>query len=153
MPDASEAQRTWVKRVLGVERAPPVTGKPDLSAALAGWRQALDALDGQISALQAVLRGAPDEDLHEVAEFGLNAMTGSHKVKIQAALMELQSGDANPRKIGAAAALVESFMAHIASDKRIAACDANPFGVALSIRRTLTPALEGLKAALQVRPG
>ena len=152
MAEASETQRTWITRVLGVALAPPSTGRPDLPRAIAGWREALDKVDGQISALQSVLRGAPDEELHEIAEFGLNAMTGNHKAKIQAALMDLQGGEANPRKVAAAAALVASFIAHIGSDKRIAACDANPFGVSLSIRRTLAPALDALKTALQAPP-
>lgn len=153
MPDAFETQRAWTRRVLGVDIAPTSTDRPDLSRAVAGWRQALDKVDGQISGLQAVLRSAPDEELQEIAEFGLNAMTGNHKVKIQAALMDLQAGDTSPRKISAAASLVASFIAHLASDKRVAACDANPFGVAMSVRQTLTPTLDALKTALQARTG
>ena len=152
MADA-DIKRAWVKRVLGVEIGAPSGGRVDLSKAVAGWRDALDRLNGQIAALQSVLRGSPDEDLHEIAEFGLNAMTANHRVKIQAALMDLQSGAANPSKIAATAKLVAAFAAHVASDKRIAACDANPFGVALSIRNTLMPALDGLTSALQVRAG
>lgn len=147
MSDA-DAKHAWVKRVLGVDVAGGGDrGAADLSAALAAWRQALDKVDGQISALQSVLRSSPDEDLHEIAEFGLNAITGSNKIKLQAALLEI------PAKKAVAARLAGAFAAHLATDKRVAACDANPFGVALSIRATLVPALGALQAALQSIPG
>lgn len=145
MADA-EAQRAWIKRVLGVEPNLPGGDATDLSGALAAWRDALAKVDGQISELQKVLRASPDDELHEIAEFGLNAMTGNHKIKLQAALMEAATGSG---KAAAAGRLAESFAAHIATDKRIAACDANPFGVSLSIRATLGPALGALQKALQ----
>lgn len=154
MSDAT-ARAAWIKRVLGIDvgsgalRATP----PDLSAALAAWRSALETADQQISALQAALRGSPDSELHEIAEFGLNAMTASHKVKIQTALMEISAGRASARSIGSTVGLISSFLAHIAGDKRIAACDANPFGVRVSLRQTLSPPLEDLRAALKTQAG
>jgi hypothetical protein len=99
--------------------------------------------------LQDVLRASPDAQLHEIAEFGLNAMTGNHRVKLQAALMGFRGGQVDPAAAGKTSGLVESFLSHIASDPRIAACDANPFGVRMNVRQTMTPALEALKAALK----
>ena len=150
MVDAT-AGALWVKRVLGVEVAAPSGGVPsaDLAAAVAAWQAALESVNQQIAALQSVLRASPDSDLHDIAEFGLNAMTGSHKVKIQAALIDITGGRATPKALQAAAKLTVSFLGHIASDPRIAACDANPFGVSLTLRNTLTPPLERLRAAFQ----
>jgi hypothetical protein len=147
MTDA-ESKDAWVRRVLGVD--PSATsaggGVSALPDALASWRQALETVDGQIAGLQRILHGSPDEDLHEIAEFGLNAMTGSYKTKLQAALMD---ASANPAKSAAAARLAASFAAHLGSDKRVAACDGNPFGVNLAIRATLVPALDSLQRALR----
>jgi hypothetical protein len=142
------AKHLWVKRVLGVDV--PTGGRPSgLAEAVAGWQRALESVDGQIAALQQRLRPAPDPELQQIAEFGLGAMTGSHKVKIQAALLDVQTGTGGARKAGAAARLVGAFLAHLASDPRIAACDASRFGVSMSIRQTLSPALVTLQTALQ----
>lgn len=146
MADA-DAQHAWIKRVLGVD--PKVSGgggMADLSDALAAWRDALETVNGQVSDLQKVLRASPDDELHDIAEFGLNAMTGNYRIKLQAALLEAPD---NPVKAAAASRLAGSFAAHIAADKRIAASDANPFGVSMSIRATLGPALAALQKALQ----
>ena len=148
---ASEAQKSWVTSVLGarLREAAGTAGPVDLPTALAAWRAALEAVDRQIAAVQNALRGAPDDELQEIAEFGLNAMTGSHKVKIQASLFEIERGQTDPRKLAAAATLVQSFLNHIGSDRRISACDANPFGVSMSLRQTLTPALTALNTSLR----
>jgi hypothetical protein len=138
----TETRRAWITRILGVQFAPG--GASDLPGAIAAWQSALEAVGAQITALQRVLRPEPDPDLQDIAEFGLGAMTGSHKVKLQAALLEMAPGP----KAAAALKLVDVFRAHIAADPRIAACDANPFQVPMSIRRTLTPALDALHTAL-----
>jgi hypothetical protein len=149
MAAGSAAQDAWVGRVLGVDLGGAAGGgAPELGAALAAWEGALEIVNGQITALQGVLRNSPDDELHDIAEFGLNAMTANHRVKIQVALMDIRSGRGGERAKAAAAKLVGSFLGHIGTDKRIAACDSNPFGVATSLRGTLGPPLEGLRKAL-----
>ncbi len=147
MSGATDQQKAWVTRVLGFQAAPKASPGPDLPRALAGWRAALDRLDQQISSLQTALRAAPDDDLRQIAEFGLNAMTMSHKVRLQAALID--GGTAPDQRVAKLAlAATDAFVAHVRADPRIAACDANPFGVAMSVRATLLPALAALHAAL-----
>jgi hypothetical protein len=141
-------KRAWIRRILGVELS-GADGNVSLADSVAGWQRALKMVDDQIAALQKVLRATPDPELQDIAEFGLGAMTGSHKVKIQAALLDMQSGTGGGRKAVVAIRLVDAFLAHLASDPRIAACDASPFGVPMSIRRTLTPALDALRSALR----
>lgn len=147
MSGPTDQQKTWVARVLGFQAAPEASPSPNLPRALAGWQAALDRLDQQISALQAVLRAAPDDDLRRIAEFGLSAMTMNQKVRLQAALID---GGATPDQRVAKLALgaTDAFAAHVRGDPRIAACDANPFGVAMSIQATLLPALGILRTAL-----
>jgi hypothetical protein len=145
--EAGVTKGAWVQRVLGVDVN--TGGQPvSLADAIAGWQRALETVDGQIAALQKRLRAAPDPELQQIAEFGLGAMTGSHKVKTQAALLEVQAEAGAGRKAGGAARRVDAFLAHLASDARVAACDASKFGVPMSIRQTLSPALAALQAAL-----
>lgn len=147
MTGDESVKRAWIRRILGVEFS-EVDENVSLADSIAGWQRALKMVDDQITALQKVLRATPDPELQDIAEFGLGAMTGSHKVKLQAALVEIQSGTGPGRKAAVAVRLVDAFLSHLASDPRIAACDASPFGVPMSIRRTLTPTLGTLRSAL-----
>ena len=77
-----------------------------------------------------------DDDLRRISDFGLNTMTMSHKVRLQAALID--GGTAPDQRVAKLAlAATDAFVAHVRADPRIAACDANPFGVAMSVRATL----------------
>jgi hypothetical protein len=152
----SPAKRAWIEQVLGFKfPAELKPDKPDLGRrwqlACQAWRAASAAVDAQISALQTVLRSSGDPDLMEIAEFGLNAVTGNHKVRLTGMLLEL--GDASPPVVqqsgSKALALLSQFQTHIETDKRVAACDSNPSPVRVSIRATIGPALAGLQAALE----
>lgn len=155
MPGGDDAKRAWIEHVLGVRIAGEGPAPPRPAAGWRGaresWQQASEAVDNQISGLQSALLATQDAELKEIAEFGLNAMTGGYKVRMMAALADL--GDAGPAasQDGAAKALalVQGLKSQIESDERVAACDANPFGVAIAIRATLGPALDGLAAALR----
>jgi hypothetical protein len=120
------------------------------ATARTAWQDAIETVDSQISALQRALRETTDEELEEIAQYGMNAVTNNHKVPLMAALMEVGPGTAESlAKSGPKAlAAVQAFKKHIESDARVAACDQNPLGVAVSIRSTLSPALAGLEAAL-----
>jgi hypothetical protein len=139
MADTHEA---WVERVLGLRMGgtseTSEASPSDLSKAVAGWEDALSKSDTQIGALQQVLRGSPDKDLQDIAEFGLNAITGNHRVKITAALTDLKRGAPSA---GTALKLVTSLLDYINTNERVAAIDANPFGVRMNLAGTLAPAL------------
>jgi hypothetical protein len=160
----SETKNAWVRRVLGVDpenvggRISPSgddrsrSGQSAVSFATArdALRDASESVDGQIAALARALRASGDEELEEISGFGMNALTGGHKVPLMAALMELGSGSPeHVAKSGAKALrLVRAFRQHLETDERIAVCDDNPAGVPVSIRATLVPALATLEAAL-----
>jgi hypothetical protein len=135
------------KQKAGAGAAPQV----DWRAIRQTWQSASDAVDQQITALQAALRKSGDDTLEEIAEFGVNGVTGNHKVRLMAAMMELGSGDpAAIAKSGRATlALVRDFRAYLDSDERVLVCDENPFGVAVSLRATFGGALTQIEAALQ----
>ncbi len=146
MPD--EVRDAWVARVLGIAM-PRATGgqdRPDLRGAANRWRDASETVDAQIEQLARTLRGSDDEDLRDIGEYGINAVTGNFRVKLMAALIGAEAGNANDMpKLRAAAA---NFRAHLQTDERIEACDENPFNIPVTIRATLLPALDGLLAAL-----
>ncbi len=157
----SDPKRAWVERVLGAEWG---TGRHDAGAngagaaefrkrwnkAVAGWRGASEAVDSQIGALQRSLRNSGDPDLITIAEYGVNAMTKGRKAPLVASIVEITraADPVDPALLTRAAQAVQQMHALIANDPRIAACDDNPFGVAVSIRRTFEPPLTEFAALL-----
>jgi hypothetical protein len=125
------------------------------------WRDANDAVNDQINALrQALLDEARQGDgdvegmamaLTDVAENGLNAITEDHRVRLMAAVMALGGGEPAAMRKSAAPALglIEAFDGFLASSPKVAACDDNPYGAAVSIRATLGPPLKQMAAALK----
>jgi hypothetical protein len=116
------------------------------------WRAASEQIDSQISDLQAVLKGSDDPELAEIGQFGMNALTGNHRVKVMAAIMEIDGGDGLPppkarAKITKALSALE---AHVSSDRLVKAVDANPFQVKVAIAQTLATGATALKRALAV---
>jgi len=135
--------------------------RADLSAARAGLvdardgvMEAMSSADAQVRRLQALLAVHPDPDLKEIAgssDLGLNALTGNHRVRVLAALrdLELAAPDALPAVLARTRTLVAGFDAHIRSSERLAACDDNPFGVPVNVRSLLGPALKQLARAVE----
>jgi hypothetical protein len=160
MADASANKADWVRRVLGIDVSIAPGAAPaarSLNSAAADWRKAreqwqdaIDAVDGQIAALQAVLNKTDDDELAAIAKFGMNGLTGGHKVKLTAAMMELGGGDRSAMLASGPKVrkLAEEFRKHIETDGRVGACDDNPFGVTVAIRTTLGPALAALVATV-----
>jgi hypothetical protein len=131
--------------------APGTNGfRQQWTAARQSWQDASDALDAQIAQLQQALRKSGDAELVEIAEFGLNGVTGNFKVPLMASIRDIDSAPPEGLKALAqkARGLVAKFAAHIESEERIMACEENPFGVTVSIRSTLKPALAKLEEVL-----
>jgi hypothetical protein len=146
----SEAQSAWVRRVLGVGAGASAEGfAAAWRAAVAEWRDASDTVDGQISALQRALRAIDDDELDEIAEYGLNGVTGGFKVPLMAVLQELNPNAPDSGVMSKARKVVAGFQKHLASDERVLGVDENPFGVKVSVRATLGPALGALDSALR----
>jgi hypothetical protein len=148
MGDSGAASKAeWVQRVLGVTvlRAAAGGAAADWVRLASLWQEASDAVDQQIAVLQATLRESDDPELQEIAEFGLNGVTGNFRVPLMAALRGAQAGEVRAR--AQLPRIAAAFREHIDSDERIAACDDNPFGVRVSIGATLGPALDALARA------
>jgi len=155
------AKDEWVARVLGVHGAaggaPTINGVAEdkflvqWDAARASWQSAIETVDGQIAALQSALRKEDTPDLRAIADSGLNAVTGDHKVKLMAALMDISNASGKARAAACAKAqqIALDFGLHLSSDPRVAACDKNPFAVPVSVVATLGPALARLETVLE----
>jgi len=154
----SGTQIEWVGRVLGY--AAQGGGKansdkagggkaPDWPAIKDAWLTASETVDGQIGQLRQLLLGANDKSMQEIAEYGLNAMTGGYKVPMLTAMRAMDQASDTSRasvaaKVSKAAAALR---AQLLSDPRVAACDACPH-VKVSIAATLGGALAEMQAAL-----
>jgi hypothetical protein len=126
-------------------------------AAQENWRDAVDTVNDQLEQLRVKLLGEADpelaplkEQLKQIGEVGLNAITANRRSRLQAALMDVSqaTGPAQAKALAKAQELVAAFRNHIVSDARVAACDDNPWDVTVSIRGTFGPALEELSSAL-----
>jgi hypothetical protein len=172
---ANEEQAAWVERVLGIRldalptldelddpEVDPTAEKAELQelglevadlwqGAVQSFRAASDEVNKQIQQLQAALRETDDPDLHDIAEFGLNALTGNTRVPLMAAITE--AGTGSPEQLRAAAPkllkAVGAFRARLASPE-VRACDSNPFGVDMAIEQTFTGALDQLAYAARL---
>ncbi len=113
--------------------------------ARAEWQEASEDVDGQIESLRKTLLSKNDPDLKQIAEFGLNGITGNHKVPLMAAIVELDGATAanlkaKAAKVRAAAKALHDHLKGPAKDQ-VAACDRNPYGVDMSLEDLLLPAL------------
>lgn len=121
-------------------------------AAKAVWIAAIEEVDEQIDRLQRALRASDDEDLVEIAEFGLNGVTGNFRTPVMKAVRELDV--ALDEYLGLAAqalsTAVGAFREHVKSSQEIMACDENPFNVKVTIRTTLGAAFDSLEAATKL---
>ena len=113
------------------------------------WQDASDLVDSQITKLQSVLRSSDDSELKEIAEFGLNAVTGNHKVRLMAAIQDIErsAGDARSKAAQKALGIVKQFRSHLYSNV-VEAVDSNPFGVVVTVESTFSDAFDSMEKAL-----
>jgi hypothetical protein len=155
MPEAIDAKDQWVQRVLGVAPgagagSPPGDFRRQWQQAVQVWESASEEVNTQIDKLGQILRASDDKTLRDIAEFGLNAVTGNHLVPLRAALLDIaRTGDAVPAGLREKTAdLVNDFEDHLRKDQRVALTQANPFQVPVPIETRLVPALSALGKVL-----
>lgn len=122
-----------------------------LEQVLAEFDAAQATVNEQIAELQRELRDSADPDLQRIGQFGLNALTGNTRVKLQAAIMELRGGlpTVDPAMARNVARLAEQMAAFLSEDTKVRACDNNPFEVSMSINATLGGAARQLHEVLR----
>jgi hypothetical protein len=136
----------------GAAKAQMESFRKQWDVAKQAWRDSMDTVNAQITRLQSALKSSGDDDLEEIAEFGLNGVTGNFKTPLMAALLNIDAAaDAAALKKAAsnAAGIIQGFRQHLDSDEAVEACDDNPFGVKVSIRETVGGGLSQLEEALK----
>ncbi len=138
----------WVSRVLGIDphTAGPAITPEALAAARMAWQDAMDTANQQITALQQALLATDDGDLHDIAEYGLSAVTGDFRVPMMSSLAG--ADPASKPSLAKLAKTVAELSNHLATDDRVMVCDENSFGVAVSLRATLGAALTQVQRSL-----
>ncbi|HSI59447.1 MAG TPA: hypothetical protein VLA16_17930 [Ideonella sp.] len=134
----------WMQRVLGVSgetpRAPAAGPRPMLSPI---WMEAKEEVDAGISRLQDALRQTADDDLLQIAEYGLYGATQGESVKLMAALRVADGGsDEGLAKVLDA---VSDYRDFLDGAPIVELIEDNPFGVKVPLRRTLGAALDELE--------
>ncbi len=131
----------------------PPEFKDKYASASSGWNSAIGTVDGQVDALGKAMAKHDDPDIKAIAKHALAGVTGGYKQLFAAYLKAVGDGsDAaavrkeGPGLLGAVADLRTT----IEKDRQVAVMDDNPFGVAVSIKGTLGPALNELEAALRL---
>ena len=155
---AGDPRAAWILRVLGVQVGSSAAQtaavrdfQPLLKQALAAWIEATTTAGQQLDGLRKVLLAMDDPGMRKIAEFGLNALTGKLRTTLEVALREV-AGAPPPGQAAAAAkaaAAVAAFRTFLATDKRVAACDACPT-VPVSLRETYGAGLDSIERALRV---
>ena len=155
MADGSDAKAAWVRRVLGVDPSggglpPGSTFGARWQAAWRAWEEATGEVSRQIGILADTLRASGDQTLRDIAEYGLNGVTGNHLVRLRAAGIEIGRAAGTPpgALLDSTEALVEDFADHLRKDRRVALTEANPFHVPVPIQARLVPALDALASTL-----
>lgn len=117
------------------------------ASAKQAWQTANDSVDEQVAKLQGALKKSNDEELQEIAEFGLNGVTGNLKVPLMAVLKDIDdaNGETLPKHSARLRTIVTGFRKHITSNPKIEACDDNPFGVKMTIKQTIGGGLDKLE--------
>jgi hypothetical protein len=114
------------------------------------WQTASEKVDAQLGELIKKIKADPDPEMKQIAEMGLNAVTGDFKVPLMASMREIDAatGTALQQAVGKARRIVADFRNHLEFDERVAVCEDNPWGVAVTIQPTLGRALETMDRAL-----
>jgi hypothetical protein len=129
-------------------KAAAASSKVDLAQFQKRWLEAIEEVDNQIAALGRALRADGEEELDQIAQFGLPALTGHHRVPFEAALRESQAAKGAQRlpALEKLAEQAKKFHEHIMNAEIVEVSDDNPFDVKVAIRATLGPPLAELAA-------
>jgi len=120
------------------------------AAAKASWQEAIEIVDAQIAKLQVALRAQNDPELTQIADKGLNGVTGNFKVPLMAAVMDIDRarGEALKKASQKGLRAARAFAKYLTTEETVRVTDENAFGVPVTIRASLGKALRDMDTAL-----
>ena len=153
-PGDVDARDSWVRRVLGIDPAQGGTAASRTDPVLPIWRDARDWVNDQIERLRGAMRDSGVSAIMQVADAGLNGITGRLQVGVVKELMEFDgaasSGDT--QKIATAATrlrgTIGEWRGFLSKDRVVQLLDANPWGVNIGLRESLGEALDEIERSL-----
>ena len=121
------------------------------TAAKSKLHTALETADAQMEALAHKLKSSSRPELQRIAEFGLGAVTGNHRVPLMSQILEVDAAlpDIPSNVMNRSLAVLERFIKHIDTDPRVLVCDRNPYSVNVSLRKDLGGALREIESVLR----
>jgi hypothetical protein len=123
-----------------------------LAPARQSWKSASDAVDKQVEAIKAAILKENDDQLRDIANFGLTGIDGGFRFKLNTALTEVEkaSDPAARKKASAAAqAAMKELLKHVNGDDRVKVLADPPNGwPKVTFKDTINPALTELAKAL-----
>ncbi len=124
-------------------------GHLNLYRAARQYQKGLTRVEKQLSALQSTLASQADPALQIIGRTGLERMLGIGRDPLQEAITAVESArpDQRTAKLKLVGQQAARFLAHIQAHPAIRAADGNPFGVKVTIEKTLAPPLLRLSEA------
>ncbi|MEW9920306.1 hypothetical protein AB2B41_11860 [Marimonas sp. MJW-29] len=142
-PPAAEKALTTVETALKKLAAPTPPPTAEITV-LADWQAAKDAVDDELRLLSDRLRKSAIPEVQGVAD-EVETLLSPLRTKMITALMGFQQAPTDAKNRDAALTALSEAEAWLASDPRVKAIDANPWGVPVTVSATLGGVLRKLQ--------
>jgi hypothetical protein len=138
-------RRAWVTRVLGINSPGP--GSSGRIRVLPIWQVAKEAADSEIAKLQDGFRATGHPLGKVIADKGLAGLSRRLFVPVVAALMDYDA-DAGQAAASQALSALDRVQEFVASHPALPVLERNPFGVTVTLRKTLGTAAHRIAAEI-----
>ncbi len=114
------------------------------------WRDARDETGAQLGQLQDAMKNSGLSLFERIADRGLNSITETRLVSLQAGLMEVDAaqGEARDKALEKASAAISEMRDFLNTNPVLPLLEANPLKIPLTLRATLGKALDDIDRAL-----
>lgn len=144
---ATTEQAAWVARVLGVKAGGGTAATEPWTQVMPIWRDAKEAVDKDITQLQAKLKAEGDDDLDQIVDYGLYGATTGEAVRLMAALRDADAKAGAPDTRAKLAGALEDYRGFLDGAPIVDLMEANDWHN-VPLRKVLGAALDDLEKAL-----
>jgi len=144
---ATAQQAAWVERVLGIRAGGAARPAGPWTQVLPIWRDAKETVDRDITRLQASLKAVGDDDLDQIAEYGLYGVTTGEAVRLIAALHDADAKGGAPDARAKLSRALEDYRGFLDGAPIVDLLERNDWHP-VPLRKVLGGALDDMKKAL-----